>query len=180
MYWINVNHDSRRRFLSSNKSIDNRQRLFDKRNRGGTSRTLHFHFHCFIPWLHTLSRFFTYNIYHWFFCNFSTSPTSHPFIIPSYRPVISLLLYPSNLLILRSTPSLSLFSRSPFSRSQGLCCLGRCFLGRRSVFSRSSFSRHPMKRTQLEATGAKTRTVCFREASPTIAKKSKYCIWPPT
>ena len=40
------------------------QSLFYKGNRGETSRTLHFHFQRFIPWLHTLSRIFANNIYY--------------------------------------------------------------------------------------------------------------------
>ena len=102
-------------------------------SRRPTSRTLHFQFHRFIPWLHTLS---WYKKYLLFFCKFPSSPTSHPFIIPSYRPLISRLLYPSNPLILRATPSLSSFSRSSFSRSS----FSRSSFSR-SLFSRSSFSR---------------------------------------
>ena len=130
--------------MSSNKSINNRQRLFDKRNRRETSRTLHFHFHHFIPWLHTLSRFLTNNIYNFSVIFLLRPPLDHPFIIPSYRPLISRLLYPSNLLILRVSPSPSSFSRSSFSRLS----FSRSSFSR-SSFSRSSFSRSSFSRSSF-------------------------------
>ena len=121
MYRINVNHDSCHQI---NLSITGNACLINETE--GRPRVPCISISTvlvtgFIP----LAVFFLQIIFT-IFCNFPSWPTSHPFIIPSYRPLISRLLYPSNLLILRAAPSLSLFSRSSFSRSS---------------FSRSLFSR---------------------------------------
>ena len=86
----------------------------------------------------------TNNIYYFSVLFLLRPPLDHPFIIPSYRPLISRLLYPSNPLILRATPSLSSFSRSSFSRSS----FSRSSFSR-SSFSRSSFSRSSFSRSSL-------------------------------
>ena len=73
----------------------------------------------------------------------------------------------------------------PRRASRGLNLKCKIYKVKRSIGTRcydSYFSdpNNQVKGTQLAGTGAKTVVCGFREAGPTIAKRAKYCIWPPT